>query len=397
MKLFVKLLSGLIALLLVLYLATTIIVPPMVDKKFNTVNLAPPYTVSEKAQAIYNSLPFISDLHCDALLWDRNLAERHTYGHVDIPRMLAANMSLQAFTIVSKVPKSVITKNPKVENFKNNKADSDIITSIYLAQGRPIKSWFSLKQRALEQCKELYSFESESFQVITSVATLKNFITAKKTNKNITAGYLGVEGMQILEGDLKNVDVMYDAGIRIMAPVHFFDNKLGGSAHGISKSGITEFGRQVIKKMEEKRMTIDLAHASPKLIDDVLSMATKPVLVSHTGVKGTCDNIRNLSDEHLKKIAANGGLIGIAFFAPAVCGTNAKATALAIKYTVDLIGINHVALGSDFDGAIAMHFDVAGLPLLVEELLALGFTEMEISKVMGTNMRDFLLRNFPPN
>jgi membrane dipeptidase len=397
MKLFTRLLSGLIALLLVLYLATTIIVPPIVDKKFNTSNLAPPYVVSERAQTLYNSLAFISDLHCDALLWDRDLEERHTYGHVDIPRMLAANMSLQAFTIVSKVPKSVITKNPKVENFKNNKADSDIITSIYLVQGRPMKSWFSLKERALVQCKELYGFENESFRVITSATALRDFIEAKKVNKNITAGYLGVEGMQVLEGELANVDVMYDAGVRMMAPVHFFDNKLGGSAHGISKSGITEFGKQVIKKMEEKSMIVDLAHASPKLIDDVLAMATKPVVVSHTGVKGTCDNIRNLSDNHLQKIAANGGLIGIAFFAPAVCGTDAKATALAIKYTVDLIGIDHVALGSDFDGAIAMHFDVTGLPVLVEELLALGFTDTEIGKVMGSNMRDFLLNNFPKN
>ncbi|RLD24565.1 MAG: peptidase M19 [Bacteroidetes bacterium] len=391
----VRVLSGLMAIILVLYMVVIFIVPPIVDKKFNTSTLQPPYKVSEKAQTLYNSLPFIADLHCDALLWDRDLQERHDYGHVDIPRMLEANMSLQAFTIVSKVPETVVTKNPKEENFKDNKADSDIITPIYLVEGRPIKSWFNLKERALVQCEQLYDFESESFRVITSSSGLEKFIADKNATKNITAGYLGVEGMQVLEGELSNVDVMFDAGIRMMAPTHFFDNELGGSAHGMSKSGLTEFGKQVINKMEEKSMIVDLAHASPQLINDVLEMATKPVIVSHTGVKGTCDNVRNLSDDHLKKIAGAGGLIGIAFFEPAVCGTDAAATAKAIKYTADLVGIDHVALGSDFDGAIAMHFDVTGLPLLVEALLELNFTDTEIAKIMGGNTCDFLLKYLP--
>ena len=143
-------------------------------------------------------------------------------------------------------------------------------------------------------------------------------------------------------------------------------------------------------------MIVDLSHSSPRLIDDVLAISTRPIIVSHTGVKGTCDNVRNLSDKHLLGIAANGGLIGIAFFEPAVCGTDAAATAKAIKYTVDLIGIDHVALGSDFDGAFTMHFDVTGLPLLVEALLALDFNEEEIALIMGDNIKDFLLKNLPP-
>jgi len=376
-----------VAIVLVLYLATIFIVPPIVDKKFNTSTLSAPYHVAEKAQNLYDSLPFIADLHCDALLWKRNLQNRHDYGHVDIPRMLEARMSLQAFTIVSKTPKNM--------NFDNNTGETDNITTVYIVEGRPIKSWFSLKERALVQCQQLYSYESESFRVITSSSALEKYINDKKTNKNITAGFLGVEGMQVLEGDIKNVDVMYEAGIRMMAPVHFFDNKLGGSAHGVSKGGLTEFGKAVIKRMEEKQMIVDLAHAAPKLIDDVLAIATRPVLVSHTGVKGTCDNIRNLSDAHLRGIAATGGLVGIALFEPAVCGTDAMATARAIKYTVDLIGIDHVALGSDFDGAYIMHFDVTGLPLIVQALLDLKFTDKEIAKIMGGNTRDFILKNFP--
>ncbi len=390
MKKTIRLISYLVAFLLVAYLLTILFVPPIIDKKFNTTTLLPPYHVSPQAQQVYERLPFIADLHCDALLWKRNLLKRHNYGHVDIPRMLEVGMALQAFTIVSKTPVNM--------NFDHNSAETDNITRLFIAQGRPVKTWFSLKERALEQCRQLYRFADESqgtFRVITSVADLQQYMQDKQNNQNITAGMLGVEGMQVLEGKLENIDAMYAAGIRMMAPVHFFDNKIGGSAHGIKKGGLTDFGRQAIKRMEEKHMIVDLAHASPALIDDVLDIATRPVLVSHTGVKGTCNNIRNLSDAHLKRIAAGGGLIGIAVFEPAVCGTDAAATARAIKYTADLVGIEHVALGSDFDGAYTMHFDVTGLPLVVEELLKLGYNEQEIGLVMGGNVRAFLLQNLP--
>ncbi len=390
MKKTIRLISYLVAFLLVAYLLTILFVTPIIDKKFNTTTLLPPYHVSTQAQQVYERLPFIADLHCDALLWKRNLLKRHNYGHVDIPRMLEVGMALQAFTIVSKTPVNM--------NFDHNSAETDNITRLFIAQGRPVKTWFSLKERALEQCRQLYRFADESqgtFRVITSVADLQQYMQDKQNNQNITAGMLGVEGMQVLEGKLENIDAMYAAGIRMMAPVHFFDNKIGGSAHGIKKGGLTDFGRQAIKRMEEKHMIVDLAHASPALIDDVLDIATRPVLVSHTGVKGTCNNIRNLSDAHLKRIAAGGGLIGIAVFEPAVCGTDAAATARAIKYTADLVGIEHVALGSDFDGAYTMHFDVTGLPLVVEELLKLGYNEQEIGLVMGGNVRAFLLQNLP--
>ncbi|VAW28193.1 hypothetical protein MNBD_BACTEROID06-1701, partial [hydrothermal vent metagenome] len=135
--------------------------------------------------------------------------------------------------------------------------------------------------------------------------------------------------------------------------------------------------------------------ASPALIKDVLKLATRPVLVSHTGVKGTCNNLRNLSDAHIKGIAANGGLIGIAVFEAAVCGTNAAATAKAIKYTTNLVGVKHVGLGTDFDGAIPAHFDVTGFPLLVDELLKLGYSNSDIAAIMGGNIRDFMLKNLP--
>ena len=92
----------------------------------------------------------------------------------------------------------------------------------------------------------------------------------------------------------------------MMAPTHFFDTEIGGSAHGVSRSGLTPLGREWVARMEAKKMVIDLAHASPATLDDVLKIATRPVVVSHTGVRGTCDNERNLSDAQLRGIYASG-------------------------------------------------------------------------------------------
>lgn len=390
MKILKRLLLGLIGLLIVLYILAVLIVPGIVDKRFNTVSLKPPYTVSANAQSLYNSMDFIADMHCDALLWKRDILERHDYGGVDIPRMREANMAFQAFTIV--------TKSPKNQNFDKNTGDTDQITLPYILQGRPINSWFDLKNRAISQCEALHEFEEQSdgtFFVIKSATDLESFLEKRTSNPKITSGLLGLEGMHALNGELKNVDELYEAGIRMMAPVHFFDNALGGSAHGVSKEGLTSFGKEVIKKMQAKNMIVDIAHSSPQMIDDILAIATKPVVSSHTGVQGQCNSVRNLSDEHVKGIARTGGLISIAMFETASCGSNPASTAEAIKYCIDLVGADYVALGSDFDGAVQTHTDVTGLPLFVEELLNLDVSEEDIRKVMGGNVKRFLLENLP--
>ena len=200
----------------------------------------------------------------------------------------------------------------------------------------------------------------------------------------------------MLEGRLENVDVMWDAGFRMMAPTHFFDNEVGGSAHGVTKGGLTALGRQVIARMESRGMLVDLAHASPKTIADVLALATRPVVVSHTGVRGTCDNARNLSDAELRGVAATGGVVGIGYWDTAVCGQDVAAIVRAIRHAVAVAGVDHVGLGSDFDGAVTVPFDASGLPLLTQALLAAGLSEDEVGKVMGGNVRRVLLAALPP-
>lgn len=387
MKKIIKILIYILLSVGFIYFLVIQFAPKIVDKQHNKVRVKGPYAISLETSIIYNSLDFIADMHCDALLWKRDLLKDNDFGQVDIPKMIKAKVSLQAFTIV--------TKSPKDQNYGKNKGDSDNITSLYLAQGRPTSS---LTKRAILQCEALFEFADKSkgkFRVITSSEELTNYISDRKNNKKITAGFLGVEGAHALNGKLENVQLLFDNGVRMMAATHFFDNKLGGSAHGVSHDGLSDFGKQVILKMVQLGIIIDVAHCSQKMIDDILILANRPIISSHTGVKGTCDNIRNLSDKHLRAIASSRGLISVAMFEQAVCGIDAAATAKAIKYTVDLVGVDYVALGSDFDGSVTTPFDITGLPLIVEELIKLGLTEKEIKKIMGENVKNFLIKNLP--
>ena len=127
----------------------------------------------------------------------------------------------------------------------------------------------------------------------------------------------------------------------------------------------------------------------------VLAMAKRPVVVSHTGVKGTCNNARNLSDAHLKGIAATGGVIGIGYWQTAVCGTDAASIARAIKYATRIAGVEHVGLGSDYDGAISAPFDTSGVVLVTQALLKEGFGEKDIALVMGGNYLRLLGQTLP--
>lgn len=386
-----KLLIGLVVILLLLLGAFFFVVPAQLEKRVNVSLSAPPYMSSERAVELHKKL-LVADLHADSLLWDRNLLDRGTRGHVDVPRLMDGNVALQAFTVVTKTP--FIWKM----NIERNDDTTDNITILAIAERWPTSTWSSLTQRALYQASKLQDFTARSggkFTLIKSSADLSSYLDRRIADPQITAGFLGIEGAQALDGDLANIDVLFDAGFRMMSPSHFFDTDIGGSAHGVEKGGLTDKGREMIKRMEAKRMIVDVAHASAKTIDDVLALATRPVFVSHTGVRGTCDNQRNLSDDQLKGIARTGGVIGIGYWDTAVCGTDAAAIAKAIRYAANLVGVDHVGLGSDFDGAVTTPFDTSGLVQITDALVAEGFTDEEIGKVMGRNVLRLLIQNLP--
>ncbi|MBU0902550.1 MAG: dipeptidase [Gammaproteobacteria bacterium] len=377
--------------LILIAAASVLALPSLLDRKMNSVESPAPYPASEPAKQLHKQL-FIADLHDDALLWERDLLKRYDFGHSDLPRMLEGHVGLQVF--------STVTKTPRGLNYERNSADSDNITLLAMAQRWPRKTWNSLLQRALYQAHKLNEASANSdgrLVMIKNRSDLARFISAGQQDPQRVAAILATEGLQPIEGKLENVDVLYEAGFRIAGLTHFFDNEVGGSAHGLEKGGLTPLGRQVIKRLEAKAMLIDLAHASRPLIDDVLGMATRPVLVSHTGVEGTCKGTRNLSDKHLKAIAATGGVIGIGYWDAAVCATSVEAIVNAIRHTVDTIGVEHVALGSDFNGTIHAPFDVTGLPQLTEGLLKAGFSHTEIAAIMGGNVQRLLLSSLPAN
>jgi len=384
-----KILIALAALLVVSAIVFFYIVPPQIEKGMNVTLNASPYSASARATELHSRL-LVADLHADSLLWDRDLLERGTRGHVDVPRLIEGNVALQAFTIVSKTPRN--------QNIESNDDSTDNITALAIAQRWPPSTWSSLTARAIYQAGRLRGAAERSggkLTIIQSSADLGSYLERRKSEPQITAGFLGIEGAHALDGNLSNIDVLFDAGFRMMAPTHFFDNDIGGSAHGVNKGGLTEKGREMIRRMEEKRMIVDLAHASEKTFEDAVMMATRPVVVSHTGVRGTCDNARNLSDDQIRAVAKTGGVIGIGYWDTATCGRDAKAIAKAIRYAVDIAGVDHIGLGSDFDGAVTVPFDTSGLVEITDALIAEGFSDSDIEKIMGGNIIRLLKEILP--
>lgn len=366
------------------------VLPAVIEMSVNRVLHSGPYEATGRARELHKKL-LIADLHADSLLWDRDLLARSTRGHADVARLVEGNVALQVFTVVTKVPYG--------SNYENNDAGTDEVTPIVVTGRWPFAAWRGLKERALYQARKLRETAARSggsFVFIESAIDLARFLERRRSEPQLVAGMLGLEGAHALEDDLANLDLFYRAGFRMIALAHFFDNEWGGSAHGVSKGGLTQKGRELIQRAEAARMLVDVAHASPQTIDDVLAVATRPIIVSHTGVKGTCDNARNLSDEQLKRIAATGGVIGIGYWDTAVCGTDTRAVARAIRYAADLVGAEHVGLGSDFDGAVSVPFDAAGLVQITDALLAEGFDEEEIALMMGGNVLRVLSKNLPP-
>ncbi|HPJ36663.1 MAG TPA: dipeptidase [Spirochaetota bacterium] len=360
-----------------------------VDSFMNGTASPPAYKISETTEEFHNKL-IIADLHCDALLWERDLLERHDWGHVDFPRLIEGNIAIQAFTIVSLLPLTM--------NNSCNFSTPDGYCCLAMMQGWPSGSWFNFRGRAMYQIKKLHEAERRSegkFTLILSKKDLEIYLERRKVEPGITAGFIGIEGSYPLGGSSENLDAMFNAGVRMLGLTHFADSAMGGSTHGFMKQGLTAEGRKLIKLMNRKGILIDLAHASRKTIKDILSITTRPVVFSHTGVKGMCDNNRNITDDEIIGVAAKGGVIGIGFFSKATCGSDIGAVIESIKYVSDMAGVDHVALGSDFDGLVSTPVDSSNIIYITDALLKAGFTPEETAKIMGKNTVRVLMEVLP--
>jgi microsomal dipeptidase-like Zn-dependent dipeptidase len=280
------------------------------------------------------------------------------------------------------------TKVPRNANLERNDDRSDDVIRLAIAGGWPPRAWRSLLARAqhlASRAARLADEANSAFTLIRSRNDLTTYLDRRRSEPAITAGLLSIEGAHALDADPANVDLLVEAGYRMMSLTHLSDNAYGGSAHGIAKGGLTAAGRDVLGHMARYGMIVDVAHASVETIDDILASATSPIVASHTGVQGTADNNRNLSDAHLRSIADTGGVIGIGFWPAATGGDDVASIARAIRYATNVAGFDHVGLGSDFDGAVAQPIDATGLVQVTDALLQLGFGEDQVAAVMGGN------------
>lgn len=348
-----------------------------------------PYRASAEARALHEGL-LVADLHADSLLWGRDLLERGDRGHVDVPRLIQGGVALQALSASVRVPRHL--------DLDRNEDTTDDVLLLAVGGGWPVRTWRSPLQRALYLAARADAMAARSGGRLTIVRTrgeLATCLARRRDDPAMTSAILTVEGTAPLEGDPANLEVLADAGFRMLGPTHFVDTPFAGSAHGVAKGGLTDAGRELVRRAEARSVLIDLAHASSATVDDVLAMATRPVVVSHGGLRSVHDSVRNLPDAQVRGVAATGGLIGVGFWPAVTGGDDVASIARAVLGAVEVAGLEHVALGSDFDGAVPIPFDATGLPQLTEALMAAGLDRDAIAAVMGGNVLRLLAETLP--
>ena len=365
--------------------------PQWVDRTANLVMGDPGRAPTPETRALHAQLT-VGDLHADSALWGKDLLLRNEWGQVDLPRLIEGGAALQMFTTV--------TKSPQGQNYEQNATDTaDNITLLAMAQRWPAATYDSLFARAMLQADRVRAAAAQSPQLtlITSQSELNQLLARRSRGEAVVGALLGTEGSHALDGQLDNIGQLYDAGFRMMGLHHFFDNRLGGSLHGESQGGLTPFGELAVRNMRKQGIMIDVAHSSEATVRDTLRVTEGDALiVSHTGFDGHCPSPRNISDETMALITEAGGLIGVGFWADVTCGKGIDAIASAIQYGVERFGVDHIALGSDWDGSVTTPIDASQLPHLTQALLDAGLTLTEVRAVMGGNMARFLAQHLPP-
>ena len=369
----------------------------------NPVSTLPPYPVGPVARALHDRL-FVADMHADTLLSGRDVSRAARYGHLDLPRLRAGRVGLQVFSIVTNMP-------PCPGRRRCGRAPN-LVALLAAAQGWPVGAWADDRARALYQAAKLRRVAADpaaGLVLLETARDLEHLLAEPPATRRIGV-VLALEGAQAVGDDLAAVDALADAGVRLLGLVHYFDNAVAGSAHGIAGGGITAFGEQVVERALARGMLIDLAHASPAAIDDFLDRwPGAPFAVSHTGLRSVCDHPRNLTDAQVRRIVRAGGLVGIGAWNTPLCLPRAAPSAAYVERMVESIaraldladaehpghGADYVALGSDFDGWVPVGFDAGGWPLLTEGLLRARLTETQIGAIMGRNVCRLLLRGLP--
>jgi membrane dipeptidase len=405
-----------------------------IDYYSNSVYTTELPTVSKEAEQLHRSL-FIVDLHADTMLWDRDLLKRSARGHVDLPRLKEGNVALQVFATVTDTPNKH-TAPPKSQLTEKESeclsGESTNMTGLLqVAQLRPLDVWFDLKSRALYQANRLRDFATSSngdLRLIESVDDLRKLVQARLHGASTPIGALiALEGAHWLGAgpdtaeDVKNgVKQLFDAGFRMLAPTHRFNNALGASSEGCDqKVGFTDNGHAFLQAVGDSNIILDLAHASDAGIAEATESLTAPVVISHTGLrehcrhqtsdnKTLCDIARNIRDEEVRDDARTGGIVGIGIWVEAAGHSmNDVVNNFVAAYDAlnepnfvhemrekkpDYDPFDHIALGSDFDGAVQTPIDISKLSSLTQALMDRRqpsgerlFSDNAIRKIYGVN------------
>lgn len=214
----------------------------------------------------------------------------------------------------------------------------------------------------------------------------------KVINSNKLGIILSIENGSAISGKLENIDKLYEKGIRMMSITHNSDNELGCGVSTKNDKGLTILGKEYIKKLLNKNIAIDISHVSEKSFYDVVKISNKPIIASHSNVKAIYNHKRNLSEEQIKLIAKSGGYIGICYCSEFLSEKTATVKDLVrhIDYIAQLVGIDYIGLGSDFDGIDDYTImedikTVKEINLIFEELKSKGYKKEDIEKIAGKN------------
>lgn len=412
----------------------------MIDKSLNKTasghEVAPP--------PLHDEL-FIVDLHADTMMWNRPFLERSAFGHVDLPRLAEGNVALQVFATVTKTVSgkdapagAVLTEGAEAVCLSPDEVNQT--GWLQVAQLRPLRTWFDLRERAIYQAERLKTFIERAnasaaadragtspMILIESADDLARLVEARREDaaagRPRTIGALiALEGAHWLgaQPTAEGVAQLAAAGFRMLAPTHRFNNALGASSEGCDqRAGLTEAGRAFVEDVDGSNIILDLAHASGSAKHEAAALVKHPVVISHTGLRSHCLALkargenpcviaRTMDDEGVRDVARTGGIVGIGMWPEVGAstveeGAEAFAAAHAILAAPEFVAerrevdpdydpFDHLAFGSDFDGAVTTPIDIGGLPALTRALLDYRapdgsklFDEAAIRKIAGLN------------
>ena len=375
---------------------------------------------------------FIADAHSDTLM-HRSPIHATEKGHVDIHRLAAGGVDLQVFALASVAPK-LSHVNGKVCGDIGN---GDRLTAYFIAK-EPLHpgTWFDPFARVehmIERLDEAVVSNEAAPLKLVKITTKGNLETlaSQPPGSGQVGALLAVEGAywasESQEELIAQLDLLESAGVRMVGLTHRSSNQLAGSNEDCNdKHGLTDLGRFATLEIWKRNMVLDLAHASSDTIRDVTELAlqdpARQVIVSHTGVRAACDHDRNLTNEDVRNVARAGGVVGLGFWTTVNCfgvdssmedARKAIGRSFAAAYDVlnapdfraemgpDFDAVNHIALGSDFDGAITSPIDVSSIPWVLEGLGLVErngkplFDATAVEKIAGANTQRLLRRALP--